>query len=171
MQPTDERILATAHVTEQAFRPLYRINTTVARAADGTALAPAIGRYPEDRYDGIGNSEGHPWVLLSAAFAELYYRAAQGFTANGEIHITAVNAAFFNALKLQPALNPGDRRFPALIAALNAKGDSHLRRLQAHTPVNGALSEQFSRYDGYMRGAADLTWSYAGFLTAVAQRP
>ena len=28
------------------------------------------------------------------------------------------------------------------------------------------MSEQFSRYDGYQKGARDLTWSYASFLTA-----
>lgn len=42
--------------------------------------------------------------------------------------------------------------------------------MQKYTPLNGALSEQFSRDDGKPLSAVDLTWSYASFLTAIARR-
>lgn len=41
---------------------------------------------------------------------------------------------------------------------------------QKYTPPNGALAEQFSRYDGSPLSAQDLTWSYTSFLTAVQAR-
>lgn len=36
------------------------------------ALGPALGRYPEDIYDGAGFSGGNPWFLSTLAAAELY---------------------------------------------------------------------------------------------------
>ena len=42
--------------------------------------------------------------------------------------------------------------------------------MQKYTPPSGLLAEQFSRYDGSPVSAANLTWSYAAFLTAVARR-
>lgn len=42
--------------------------------------------------------------------------------------------------------------------------------MQEYTPSDGALSEQYSRDDGTPLSAADLTWSYAAFLTTIARR-
>jgi glucoamylase len=53
----------------QTFRELYPVNHS-------SAPGVAIGRYPEDRYDGGVNAGGNPWVLLTAAMAQYYYRLA-----------------------------------------------------------------------------------------------
>ena len=34
----------------------------------------ALGRYPEDIYDGYGKSEGNPWFISTATASELIYR-------------------------------------------------------------------------------------------------
>ena len=68
LSPADDRVLATAAALESAFETLYPINGQ-------SNLGTAIGRYPEDRYDGYTtSSKGNPWVLATAAFAEFYYK-------------------------------------------------------------------------------------------------
>lgn len=69
LSPTDDRVLATAATLESAFKTLYSINGQ-------SNLGTAIGRYPEDHYDGYTtSSQGNPWVLATAALAEFYYKA------------------------------------------------------------------------------------------------
>jgi glucoamylase len=63
-------IHATALELERVFKEIYPINKQ-------NTLAVAIGRYPEDVYDGFGFSGGNPWFLTTHAFAEYYCRLAQ----------------------------------------------------------------------------------------------
>jgi glucoamylase len=51
-----------------------------------------------------------------------------------------------------------------------AKGDRYMRRARFHAARDGHMSEQMSRDNGYMLSAADLTWSYAAFITAYEAR-
>lgn len=52
-------------VLKDTFRAVYKINQ------DYPNLGVAIGRYPEDRYDGYGTSgTGNPWFLSTLAVAE-----------------------------------------------------------------------------------------------------
>ena len=68
---TDGRVLATAFSLQESFRKIYPINQRE------NVPGVAIGRYPEDRYDGTPPlNGGHPWVLTTLAFAELYFRVA-----------------------------------------------------------------------------------------------
>lgn len=53
----DPRSVATAYKLIQTFQDLYPINKNGAKGV-------AIGRYPEDHYDGNGFSQGNPWLLL-----------------------------------------------------------------------------------------------------------
>lgn len=69
---SDPRVLATLEKQATAFRNAFSVNR--APGFPGTA----IGRYPEDRYGGIDFNGGNPWVLTTLAFAEIYYKAAQG---------------------------------------------------------------------------------------------
>lgn len=59
----------TADLLEQSFRNIYNINRNES--------VPAIGRYPEDVYDGFGFSGGNPWFLTTHAYAEYYCKLAQ----------------------------------------------------------------------------------------------
>lgn len=155
----DERVLATAAALEEMFRRIYAINAR----GPGTA----IGRYEDDVYFG-----GNPWYITTAAFAELHYKLAASLRSKPDFFVTELNLSFLrNALgneALQPGMNLKDH--PAAMKALVARGDQFLARVKLHTPADGGLSEQFSRVNGEPVSARDLTWSYAGFLTAVAAR-
>jgi glucoamylase len=65
--PNDTWIQRTAAKLEASFASIYDLN-------HNTSLAPAIGRYPEDEYDGVGISKGGPWILATNGFAEYYCR-------------------------------------------------------------------------------------------------
>lgn len=99
-------------------------------------LSPGIGRYPEDVYNGSGFSEGNPWFITTNAFAEYYCRLANQ--------------------------NP---RGPYAIQ-FRAKAQGFLNRVLVHSNTQGQMYEQFNRYDGYMQGADNLTWSYVSYLRA-----
>jgi len=166
----DDRVLATALALEQTFERIYGINH---QKTDhfGQPMAPGIGRYPEDRYDGYGtNGRGNPWFLATQAFAEFHLRLKGVITAKRILRITETSRPFFEALLNQSlrgksALTEGDRTFEDIIFALQEKSDAFIRRARYHTENNGTQSEQFNRENGYMQGANDLTWSYASFLS------
>jgi glucoamylase len=176
---TDPRVLITAQKIEDAFKREYAINR---RALDGEGLdmGTAIGRYPEDRYDGHSTTgRGNPWFLATAAFAELYYKTATRIEADGGVKITSLSARSFNRLaelsrlggvRSGERLRGRDPRFAALLKGLREKGDAYLRRVRYHAPADGSLSEQFNRDNGYMQSADELTWSHAGLLTAAWAR-
>lgn len=166
----DDRVIATAFALEQTFGNIYSINQ---QKTDhfGQPMAPGIGRYPEDRYDGYGtNGRGNPWFLSTQALAEFHLRLKGAISANRLLRITEVSRPFFEALLNQSladvsALTEGDRAYDEIIFALQEKSDAFIRRARYHTEKSGAQSEQFNRENGYMQGANDLTWSYASFLS------
>ena len=51
-----------------------------------------------------------------------------------------------------------------------AQGDLYLERVRLHTDGQGHMSEHMDKGSGYMLSAADLSWSYAAFLTAIDAR-
>jgi len=165
--PTDPRVLATAEALKVKFRGEYPINAS--------NPGVAIGRYPEDAYMG-----GNPWVLLTAAYAQMEYMAASGFLSAGSISIQSADLSFFQdllsdpddkaALKAGSVLNSGDALFGKLIDGLAHDGDLELACVRAHASPDGSLSEQINKTTGYMTSAADLTWNYAGMLTALQAR-
>ncbi|MCM0605168.1 MAG: glycoside hydrolase family 15 protein [Xanthomonadaceae bacterium] len=122
----DPRVLKTAQAIEKAFGDLYAINKTKLDR-EGRVMAAAIGRYPEDTYDGLAtDGVGNPWFLATHALAEFYAK-------RGELD----------------------------------RADQFMRRSRYHTARYGHQSEQFDRSNGMMRGARDLTWSYASFLSVM----
>ena len=170
----DDYVLATARRIRDEFDGLYGVNN------DGQDRpGVAIGRYPEDRYNGYDSeSEGNPWFLGGNGFAEYYYRVAQALRARGQILVTATNLAFFRSL-LTPAqadtltagmrLNRWHGLFGTVLASLCREGDEFIRRTLFH--ADGSLSEQFHRTTGKMTAAPDLTWSYSSLISALLHRP
>jgi glucoamylase len=67
MPPTP--VVATLRGLIQEFQARYPINQ---ESKSNPALGHALGRYPEDLYDGAGFSGGNPWFLSTLAAAELY---------------------------------------------------------------------------------------------------
>jgi glucoamylase len=163
---TDDRVLSTAAHLASTFQNLYPINQS------GPGIA--IGRYPEDHYDGYSTSGlGNPWVLLTDAFAQFYYRAANRFSNANQIAMTDKNVGFFNALLPSAHFSSGqivrasDNLFGQITTALRQQGDAYLNCTKYHTGSDGALAEEMNRYNGYMQGAANLTWSDDSLLEAV----
>ena len=60
---TDDRVLASHLAIVESMRAEYRINGKY-RWQSGIA----VGRYPEDLYDGVGMSLAHPWYLWCVVF-------------------------------------------------------------------------------------------------------
>ena len=162
----DDRILSTATALETTFQRLYAVNKT----GSGTA----IGRYEEDYYFG-----GNPWVLTTAAFAELHYRVSTLLRRQKSYRVTRRNHQFLaSALSSEerPSLRVGmdignESALKALLLErLRQKGDTFLERVRLHAHSDGGLAEQIDRETGFMISAADLTWSYASVLQAARHR-
>ncbi|CEI99373.1 Putative Glucoamylase A (Fragment) [Rhizopus microsporus] len=164
--PGSDKILATAAAIEAAFLHEYPINQNLS-----PDLGTAIGRYPEDVYDGYGLSIANPWFLATAAYAELYYLATNEWKKTG-LTINQINKPFFQRLV---HFNEGfysahSDELEQIIANVSSEADKFLATIQYHQHRNGSMSEQFSRYNGYMQGARDLTWSHAAFISAIQAR-
>ena len=172
---SDDRVISTADALRQAFDQLYTINRN-------SSLGTAIGRYPEDVYDGhsVGVNAGNPWVLATLGYAELYSRIAQDFFQRGQIRVTELNLPFFQSLdgiqslgvslRVGVVFKKGGGIFETLLTLIQKNADLYLKRVQYHSPLSGSLSEQMNRNTGFMQGARDLAWSYASFLTAIQER-
>jgi glucoamylase len=167
---TDDKVLSTAAKIISAFKSIYWINSK-------SDLGPAIGRYPEDQYDGIGGSQGNPWFLATMAYAELLYRAKTELARTGEVRITRRNRAFFDFVlgKGSPLSKTGmitssSPAFVQILQRLEETGDSFVRRVLFHRGADGSLSEQFNRDSGFMQSAENLTWSHASFISAIRAR-
>ncbi len=180
----DDRVLSSALKIEEGFISEYDLNKENKSERKEPSLGTAIGRYPEDIYDGYSSSRdpahptlGNPWILATAAFAELYYKLEKAYLDAGVIRINSTNIGFFTALMgprfpLKPNYTyyKGDSGFTSITKQLAVKGDGFLQRIQAHTPADGRLSEQYNRLTGFMQGAFDLSWSHGSLITAVRAR-
>lgn len=167
----DPRVLATAVHIEESFKSLYPVN----QRQDVPGVA--IGRYPEDKYNGYHSQEvGNPWVLTTLAFAQFYYRLANELESRETVKIDPVSLPFFQGISESLSFSNDERievsepKFALLVAALRNKGDRFLARVKYHTPADGHFAEQINRISGFHQGAPDLTWSYESFLNALAER-
>ncbi|MBL7555065.1 MAG: glycoside hydrolase family 15 protein [Bdellovibrionaceae bacterium] len=165
----DPRVLASFLRMKSAFASIYTINKN-------TAYGTAIGRYPEDTYDGYNtNSRGNPWVLSTAAGAEYLYRLMMNHLKKKQIQINDFNRNYYadlsgSQLKTGQVLTPMDRSYSLVIKGLFEEADSYLTRVLFHRNADGSLSEQMNRENGYMQGAPNLTWSHASIITAKLRR-
>lgn len=163
---TDTKLLATAAKIRSQWADdtspvFYPINV----ADDARALGPLMGRYPSDTYDGDiaeqKHTVGHPWALCTANFAELYYRLATAINDQESIPYDVLSASFFTQVDVTANTNWADA-----VTALQTAGDKMLNALTFHSD-HLELSEQLDRTSGYEKSVANLTWSYAAFLSAV----
>lgn len=144
----DSRIHNTLRALPEAFASLYPINQRM------DEYAPSIGRYPEDVYGGDNFDGGNPWVLTTLALAEAHYELASHYA---------------NKKSVAPLAEASDVSMQTAREHL-LRGDRYFQRVRIHANPDGTLSEQISRFNGYMISANNLTWSYASVLTANASR-
>ncbi|KAI7850636.1 glucoamylase [Circinella umbellata] len=165
--PGSDAILATSLAIKESMADLYAINAD----SESEGVSYAIGRYPEDKYDGIGNSIANPWFLCTLAFAETYYRAIEEWKSAGSIEVTATSAAFFKQFDSAAAegttYKADSEEFDAVVKGVAAEADTYFKRVQKHA-TNNEMSEQFNKDTGEETGAKNLTWSYSAFITAAA---
>jgi glucoamylase len=158
-------MLATAVAIESSFASLYSINTNKA-----SYLGNGIGRYPEDTYNGNGNSQGNPWFLTTNAFAELYYRAIKEWNAAGGVTVSSVSLAFFQKFDSSAAVGTkytvGTTAYNNMVQNVALGADAFFSTIKLHVFTNGSMSEEFDRTSGVNTGARDLTWSHAAMITA-----
>jgi glucoamylase len=164
---TDPRLLATAaqlraQWADPASKYYYPINGADAAAG----LGPLLGRYPGDVYDGDTDALAgdHPWALTTANFAELYYRVAGRVSASKTVPADPLSASFLAQAGVAASATPADA-----VAALRAAGDAMLQAIIYHSD-HLELSEQFDAVTGFEKSVANLSWSYAAFLSAVRAR-
>jgi glucoamylase len=134
----DPRVLRTIENYAAHFKDLYPINQVPGIPGLGW------GRYTTDTFNSVRGRYGNPWFLITAAAAQIHFRAA------GEV----LRAG-------------GDRRTSLNLFKL---GDNYLKRIRYHAGRDGVLDEQFDRFDGHMSSAPDLTWSYKELADAVLAR-
>lgn len=163
----DDRVHATVAVLEDLFRRSYPINANPARGL-------AYGRYKDDIYYG-----GNPWFLITAHYAQFYYRLAIALKKGAAFPVTQRNLAFLNSVMSEASplhwapdtvIHKTDPRHAALIAKFAARGDSILKRLQQHIPADGEIYEQLDKNSGLPLAAKGLGWGHASFLEAHLER-
>ena len=153
----DPRVMATAVKIEESFKRIYNINKT----NDSQELGTAIGRYPEDSYDGYRTDrQGNPWFLATFAMGEYYLRLEDKLKGKSSLSVSNL----CSQLKLATC-NSIDTK-AQLLASLRVKALSFFKRADFHASDDGHMDEQMSRFNGYMMGARDLTWSYASHVSA-----
>ena len=172
---SNEEVLSSAYEISTSFLQYPVAN--MHNDSSGLTLGIPIGRYPEDIYNGTGTADqgGNPWYLCTAAMAELFYRAANEIQTSGNLTISSTSQAFW--AYYAPTGNfttgsyaKGSAQVTAAVGALSGWGDAFMRTIKYHAGATGHLPEEFNRNTGFSQGAADLTWSYAGLLTAAFAR-
>lgn len=111
--------------------------------------------------------------LTTLAAAEQLYDALYQWDKQGSIDITDVSLPFFTDLVNNTqtgSFDSSSSEYESITGAVKAYADGFIDIVQAYTPSDGALSEQFSRDSGDQASAKLLTWSFASFLTTVARR-
>ena len=159
--PTSSWVAATVNVLSATFTDMFKINTI-----DTQNGIPGVlyGRYAGDTYAG-----GNPWILTTAALAQLHYRAASEVVNVGKLPHDAL--PHYAEMFGESAESLGKLSVANFALRLASAGDGVLERIRYHVAGAGFhLSEQLDRDTGFEMSATDLTWSYANVLKAVAAR-
>lgn len=177
----DSGILNTLHSLVNVMAIIYPVN----HERHSPRMGVALGRYPEDVYDGAGTSEGNPWFLATSNAAQLLYQLIHKMYADGadlEIPVNTWESKFWTSIfegfeeyTANAMISGGDYRlvipykspaFHQTMVSLLNYGDSFLDKLREHVSEDGSMSEQFNKYTGIMQGARDLTWSHGAFWSS-----
>jgi glucoamylase len=165
---TDSRVLATAaRLRRQWADPASTVYYPINGADAARGIGPLLGRYPDDTYDGDVTEPvlgGHPWPVSTACLADLYYRVAAHVATAGAVGIDPLSAPFFTQIGIDATTTPA-----GAVTALAAAGNRMLNAVLFHSDYL-QLSEQFDGTTGYEKSVANLTWSYASFLSAARSR-
>ncbi|TGZ81816.1 putative glucoamylase [Ascodesmis nigricans] len=161
--PGSDEVLATLQALVDSMKDLYPLNQ------NPEAPGIAVGRYPSDVYDGVGTSIANPWFICTFTTSEILYSALVEFNDRGNLTVSSISERFFkqfsSSVSAGSTYGPGTSQWTDILGGMKTYADSFIAVAQRHAAVNGSMSEQFGRIDGFMKGARDLTWSYASFLS------
>ncbi|PIA13613.1 Six-hairpin glycosidase [Coemansia reversa NRRL 1564] len=173
---------ATVFQLLRVFSSMYTINEVASTEIGGKNIpvGVAIGRYPEDVYDGVGVSSGNPWSLLTSGLAEYHYRLAALFISANSAEVSEELSQLLEWTRNMSGLEVGNfsgeklvggsTEFRGLIRYLMEAGDLYMARVSRHTAGDHTMFEQWYKYDGFGHGAIHLTWSYVAHLAASRAR-
>jgi glucoamylase len=161
VEETGEKILATLRALMDSMGKLYPLNKGRREDKQGVAL----GRYPEDEYDGVGLSIAHPWYLCTSAAAEYLYllitrlsssSSTTSFVLTPLLHETLTSILPSTGGLSLPStgetISTSSEQFVRLLKSLFSLADSFLSVLQLYVGENHRLDEQFER-EGKPRGS------------------
>lgn len=176
----DSHILNTITAMVSDMSQRYPINHRKNSWPDN--VGTALGRYPEDVYDGVGTSHGNPWFIATLSASEVLYKWICKYTrTRADIVINDLNIAFFKPHDAQLSNEPlgkkkivipyKSERYQRLLISIFKYADSFVASVKVHVNhSDGTMLEQFDRWTGYMRGAKELTWLYLAFHNSARWR-
>ncbi|ANB11228.1 glucan 1,4-alpha-glucosidase [Sugiyamaella lignohabitans] len=182
---SDEVIASIDHlVNDMRYRfPINarRLDEFSKQGKNNSLAGVGIGRYPEDVYDGADVTTGNPWFLCTATVSQTLYLLADHLITRPDSYklvISDITKPFYSLFLSDNenfdspdfSIARTNEAYTALVKRIIEYADSFLDVIREHHANDGSMSEQFSRYDGYMRGATHLTWSYSAFWAASRQR-
>ncbi|CAO1621330.1 unnamed protein product [Parajaminaea phylloscopi] len=173
-EPWSDRSLASLDRILDVFGAVYPVN----QGLDASQAEIVVGRYPEDVYDGVGQSIGNPWFLCTFAVSTvLSLTAAHYAQTSAPIQVTPFNLGLLqkafpgnvpqSAATTTTSYPRGSKQWEGILAGLRRMAEqSLLSAARFADQKEGKMSEQIDRYTGKMRGARELSWSYAALLSA-----
>ncbi|KAL1408244.1 glycoside hydrolase 15 protein [Vanrija albida] len=170
LSPAHATVLGTVQAYIKSFDGLYEVN-----AGRNWTEGWLVGRYAEDVYDGVGESQGHPWFICTHSVAHVLLLAHNSFVDAGRIPLDSHTQAFWNDLlrvgdtPAEGSWTAGSGEFARATNALSDTAEAFMEKASLHV-AKGRMSEQIDRDTGAQRGAHDLTWSYASFLDLARAR-
>lgn len=174
--PNEEAMIVTLEKLIQDMATRFSINQQriqqLKEQVSEQRIGLGIGRYPEDVYDGVGISIGNPWFITTASIAQtLYLLADYLLIQQSPLYITGQTYPFYSRFGItHKQIDRGDPQYKDLTRSIIEYADSFMDVIREHSACDGKMSEQFNRYNGYMQGATQLTWSYSAFWSAARQR-
>lgn len=118
-QPCSARALANHKVVTDSFRSIYNVNSGINQGE-----AVAVGRYPEDSYQG-----GNPWYLCTMAAAEQLYDALHQWKQIGSLSITETSLPFFQDLyssASEGTYDSSSQTYKDIVSAVRTYADGYM---------------------------------------------
>lgn len=169
LSPAHATVLGTVQAYIKSFDGLYEIN-----AGKNWTDGWLVGRYSEDVYDGVGESQGNPWFICTHTVAHVLFLAHNAFLNAGRIPLDSHSQGFWAdllgvAVPSEGSWSAGSAEFVTATSRLGDAAEAFMTKASLHV-AKGRMSEQIDRVTGAQRGAHDLTWSYASFLDLARAR-
>ena len=153
LNPLSYEVASTVYYYNLVFSDEYTINQK-----DRDLYGILYGRYPGDVYAG-----GNPWIITTAALANLMYRISAKLQ-QGQYMSRSTLEMWEHVFNIQYLPRETSEFF-------KAQGDGLLLRLKHYIqPYNYHMYEQIDKNNGTQISAYDLTWSYAEVLNALVSR-